>query len=778
MPACNNEKYSLLFFKALLLGWSFPLLLFSQASSPDTKKLVDDLQVLSKQKSSDLVYFQTSKGIYETEEDVWFKCYVLNPQSYTLSAQSKTLFVQLINDKTQQAVWEEKYEIKNGIVDGHLYLQDSLQAGGYTLTAYSPHSFYKNTSEFYAARKLRVVKKITENRMVVEVTKDSVFDFKMFPEGGHLVSGIRNTLAFKATNSKCEPVIVSGTLFENNKPLIEFKSVHAGMGRFVFKPDINKTYYVEISNPKSTKRYSIPKIQTKGMSMQLVGSNKDFLLFNIAQNKALKETVIYMRLQVRGEVYSLAKTSLNSQVKIRVPLKDVPKGIAEVTLFNANFEPICERLVFIKPDQKLYIKTTLDKSEYSIREKATLKIQVTDEHQQPVVAHLGVSIYDKIYKNPKDAKNIVTHYHLTTQLKGKLYNPAYYFDLKSQNRKEALNLLLLTQGWRRYVWNETNLKELSRPKQIVFDDIKGKITLPKKLQKKPQQSLPALIAYNPQNEGQKKIIFVDSTKTFTIEPKHLKMGRQVYLKLLASQKPKYTFNINDYAFKAINAIRKTKAINYPLVDRNTIKPEKVKPFKYPSDIKVLDEVMVKAKKRKVHRDKYLGKLDSIAKLEMTTDYVCKENILNCPVHGPFEKGNKKPVEGKIYGIHWRTVYEEHGGPPPSGIIPKHPPYKYPVLTDEYLMSRFNLLRVKGYYGKREFYQPVYDNEKSIEDPFPDYRNTLYWNPSVITNEKGVATLEFFCSDINTNFIGNIEGVGSNGLLGNVLFEFFITKLTD
>ena len=255
------------------------------------------------------------------------------------------------------------------------------------------------------------------------------------------------------------------------------------------------------------------------------------------------------------------------------------------------------------------------------------------------------------------------------------------------------------------------------------------------------------------------------------------MGKQVYLRLMVSQKPKYTFNINDHAFKTINTLRKTKTTNYPLVNRNAIKKEDIKPFKYPSDTKVLDEITVKAKKRKIHRDKYLGKLDSIAKLEMTTDYVCKENILNCPVHGPFEKGNKKPVEGEIYGIHWRTVYEKHGGPPPSGIIPKHPPYKYPVLTDEYLMSRFNLLRVNGYYEKKEFYQPVYDKE-SINDPFPDYRNTLYWNSSVITNEKGKATLEFFCSDINTKFIGNIEGVDGQGLLGVKRFEFVVRKRED
>ena len=763
----NNTNFP--FLRMLLLVWLLPLSLFSQIKNADA--LVDHLHTLSKQKVSDLVYIQTSKGIYETAENVWFKGYVLNSQSLIPSIQSKTLFVQLINDKTQKAVWEEKYEIENGFVDGHLYLQDSLQAGTYTMAAYSSHSFYNNTSEFYAARKLKIIKKIAEKREVVKVKKDSIIDFKMFPEGGNLVSGIQNIMAFKSVNSKGNPVPVSGTLFENNKPLLKFKSVHAGMGRFVFTPDIDKSYHIQLLDSLKKSNHKLPEIFRSGISMQLIGKNKDFLLFNISQSKALKKMPVYLRLQIRGEVYSLAKANLNNQAKIKVPLKDVPQGIAEVTLFNADFEPICERLVYIKQDEQLQIKTILNKSEYQTQEKATLKIQVIDEHEQPIVAHLGLSVYDRIYKNPKDSKNILTHYNLATQLKGKLHNPAYYFDTNNKNRKEALNLLLLTQGWRRYVWNEINLKEQKTPKQVVFDDIKGKVTFPKKYQKNPLQSSPVLMAFAPENEAFKEFVLVDSTKKFTIKPKHLTMGRQVYLKLMVPEKPKYHFNINDQAFNTINTVRKAKTINYPSA-KSIIKTEVIKPFKYPSDVKVLDEVMVKAKKRKVYRDKYLGKLDSIAKSEMTTDYVCKENILNCPIldHGPFDKGSKKPVEGVVYHLHWRSVS------PTNLTNPPLPPYHYPVLTDEYLMSRFNLIRTKGYYKKREFYQPIYDKD-TIVDAFPDYRNTLYWNPSVITNKKGEATIEFFCSDINTKFIGNIEGigVGRQGLLGSAKFEFVVRK---
>ncbi|MBD0825540.1 hypothetical protein ICJ85_16155, partial [Aestuariibaculum marinum] len=138
-----------------------------------------------------------------------------------------------------------------------------------------------------------------------------------------------------------------------------------------------------------------------------------------------------------------------------------PQGIAEFTLFNSELKPLAERLVYVNPQKQLHINTTLDKTEYKTREKVNLSIKVTDENGLPVIAHLGLSVFDKLYENNQDSKNILTHYMLSSQLKGNIYNPEYYFDenIPLRHRQEALNLLMLTQGWRRYIWNIENLKE-------------------------------------------------------------------------------------------------------------------------------------------------------------------------------------------------------------------------------------------------------------------------------------------------------------------------------
>jgi hypothetical protein len=87
---------------------------------------------------------------------------------------------------------------------------------------------------------------------------------------------------------------------------------------------------------------------------------------------------------------------------------------------------------------------------------------------------------------------------------------------------------------------------------------------------------------------------------------------------------------------------------------------------------------------------------------------------------------------------------------------------------------FNVVMIEGYYGKKVFYEAVYD-EVTITDSLADFRNTLFWKSDIITNEQGEANVDFFCSDINSLFMGNIEGVSGNGLLGADNFEFKVRK---
>ena len=101
-------------------------------------------------------------------------------------------------------------------------------------------------------------------------------------------------------------------------------------------------------------------------------------------------------------------------------------------------------------------------------------------------------------------------------------------------------------------------------------------------------------------------------------------------------------------------------------------------------------------------------------------------------------------------------------------------YHYPKFTEDELLKMNNLSIIKAYYPERQFYHVKYD-DVSNPDQAVDFRNTLFWDPSVITDTNGEATIEFFCSDLNTRFIGTIEGVSGDGLLGKKSIEFAVLK---
>ena len=606
----------------------------------------------------------------------------------------------------------------------------------------------------------------------VPCKKGSPVQFETFPEGGNLVAGLPCNLAFKAVNIDGNPLDVTGTLFEGETPLLEFKSVHAGMGSLGFIPLAGKKYRIRLSVPMIDSTFLLPEVHPEGVVMRLAGRNRESLEFIVSQSPGRAKESVYLRGQLRGVVYCMATGVLNSELKIKIPLKEFPvQGIAEFTLFNESQAPVAERLVYVNPDKKLYLETKLSKAIYETREKATLKITVKDENDQPVIANLGVNVYDKLYQDAQDPKNIQTHCYLTSQLKGKVYDPAYYFDGNHQDREEALDLLLLTQGWRRYVWGAENLKGYGKERlQIIFDGIEGEVRATKKQKKAPAVQL--VRAFNPGKNENTELLMTDQTGKFMVSPQHFTtwQGAYVYLKPMAPEEFDPRISLSD-PFCAINGIK--KEVNYPVPGQTVIKKEES------SDNQLVDghntiklaEITIKGHGTKTFRDKYMGHLDSLAKLDLNI-WVCKHGYLEGYKvgysHECNDTTNTKPIEGKTYRL---IKYEPIG----RGKIVRDVSdieYHDPKFTEEELLKMNNLSRVKAYYAHREFYQPNYDKE-TADDLLPDFRNTLLWKPSVVTNERGEATLEFFCSDINTRFVGKIEGVGGEGLLGTKDFEFAV-----
>ena len=277
----------------------------------------------------------------------------------------------------------------------------------------------------------------------------------------------------------------------------------------------------------------------------------------------------------------------------------------------------------------------------------------------------------------------------------------------------------------------------------------------------------------PSKNEESDLVMADSAGKFTVTPEHLKAGQgnYVYLKPMTPVEFDPRISLRD-PFQTINEIRISREINYPLTGPMLILKEEAPLDPYIEGHKTikLGDVTISAPGTNVFRDKYIGHLDSLVKLGLNSDFIGECGYLNCVVCGH----GTKPIEGKIYPtwISKRPKPIDHGefhADEVADII-----YHYPKYTEEELLKMNNLSKVKAYYIHREFYQPNYDKTAFLET-VPDFRNTLLWRPLVTTNEKGEATVEFFCSDLNTHFVGTIEGASGDGLLGNTGFDFFVRK---
>ena len=770
----NAQKHNVMRRYTFYLTLILVLLGADNITAQDRKSTLDSLahqlESLSQYVHKTSIYLRTSKDIYESMEDLWFKAYSVDIQQQLLSMTDQTLYVQLVHADRDTVVWEELYPIEDGIASGNIYLDNSFPQGAYWLCAYSAHSFDKENDHFIDARRIEIVEDFKE--LMIPKKKDNAtvdssentIQFDLFPEGGYLLSGITNKIAFKAVDRSGLPRSVSGTLLEDNKALSTFESTHDGMGSFTFCPQTGKNYAIRLDEPYTDSIYSLPQIKEEGLSLRLVENQEDQIAFWV-YNKGVDSRRFYVQLQTRGLPAVMAASEIQDSTLIKLPLTDVGPGISEITLFDDKLTPLAERLIYLRPESQILIKTKLSRKTVGKREKISLKIQTTDREGRPIVAQLGATVYDRLYYHSADPKDIQTHYQLSNHLRGNIHNPAYYFDTANVDRLDALDLLLLTQGWRSYEWNESNLKEFSKNTvPVLSDGVTGKL-IPKG--KKDQQ---AVMIFDPEQK-ESVLLTIDSNHTFFIPPENMYLGANIYIKHFGEPED---FDISvDTLFETIRGIEPWKDLTYPQNER----PEWEKvankgsvPVLDRGSIKI-EEVIVTEKQETAYRDKYIGYLDSLAKYADNSDRIhggAGGGWLNCPV------GDSKdmPVEG--------TTYLVWVGPNPPTSHPftfgandvERVVYHYPKYTEEELMERYGIARSKGYYPKKEFYEPVYDKEN---DAAPDYRNTLLWAPEIITNENGTAQLEFYSSDIHAEFYGIIEGIDEEGSIGKSEFHFTVSE---
>ncbi|MCC6722996.1 MAG: carboxypeptidase regulatory-like domain-containing protein [Saprospiraceae bacterium] len=285
-------------------------------------------------------------------------------------------------------------------------------------------------------------------------------DLQFMPEGGDMVAGLPATVAFKALNEWGKPADIAGKIVNSKGvEVARFESYHQGMGAFNFTPASGESYHAILTKPDGiAEKYGLMDAFPRGFSMKINPLQKDELTVEV---NSTEDEALHVALVSRGEVkYMQTLPARAGSHLVRIPVKSLPIGIAQVTLFDSQELPRAERLVFLNHDKQLKINVKTDKEKYLPREKVTMTVSVTDERGIPMPGQFSLAVADDNLLTFADDKqgHILSHLLLESELKGKVEEPNFYFEPKEKHPEKnellALDYLMMTQGWRRLAWEE------------------------------------------------------------------------------------------------------------------------------------------------------------------------------------------------------------------------------------------------------------------------------------------------------------------------------------
>ncbi len=290
-----------------------------------------------------------------------------------------------------------------------------------------------------------------------------------YPEGGQLIIGQRCKVAFKALAKNGLGIPVTGYIEnEQGQKICEFTSLYNGMGAFYLTPEKGHNYHaVCTTTTGETLHIPLPPSPEHALTLK-VNNEKDSLYINILSTNNLPERNRYLILHTRGQLqYSFELK--NEEDQIVLDKSKLPSGVSSILLLNENLHPVSERLIYCcNTDQATATIKTLQK-DYDLRTKVTTLLSASDLSGQLLKGSASIAVTRDGEVIPDSCSSIYTYLLLSSDLQGYIEDPNYYFR-ESENqseRQKALDILMLTQGWRRYDLSKLLQGDYIRPQYQI-----------------------------------------------------------------------------------------------------------------------------------------------------------------------------------------------------------------------------------------------------------------------------------------------------------------------
>ncbi|HUQ97495.1 MAG TPA: hypothetical protein VM010_07510 [Chitinophagaceae bacterium] len=784
----------------------FPFLFFSILhSSAGAQNLEKTLAVYAEKYAQERAYLHYDKGAYAAGETIWFKAYLL--EGILPAPGSKTLYVDWV-DESGAVLKHTVSPVVTAVANGQFDVPVDYSGRFIHVRAYTTWMLNFDTAFLYN-RDIRI---IGNTKPGVQKAVAIVPSLQLFPEGGDAITGLQNKIAFKAADQWGRPVLVSGVVqASSGKTVATFAAQHDGMGFFLFEPEAGSSYTAKWKDEKgAVHTTALPIAKKEGIVLQLAieESNRRFVLTRTATAPDVLKQLHLVGTMGENFVFKADVDLANRKTTGGlIPTAALPSGILTITIFDAAWNAVAERITFVN-NNDYHFEPQLDVQHWGLNRRArnVLEIKIPDSLE----ANLSLAVTDNAL--PGDSsETIISRLLLTSDIKGMVPHPAYYFTANTDTVRQRLDLVMLTHGWRRFKWEDVvsgKMPLVTYPKDTAFLTLSGRLygmpqgtssgSIIMFLKTKDSASKMIMEAVGP--DGRFNIpdaLFFDTLNVYyQLQPAKILKGAEA--RFMESRLPPLNYKGAAQGFRGFPYNSDT-AGNYRLL---LLAQEQARATELLKQ-KTLENVTVRAKTKtpvQVMDTKYASGL-----FTGTDGY--QFDLVNDPLSSSYQNIFMY-LQGKVAGLQisgngGNTSLQWRGGKPavyldqintdvdmlsslPVSDIAYVKVFRPPFMggfngangaiaiytrkgTDAAVTpgKGLNNNTISGYTPVKEFYAPNYDSFKARNEQ-RDLRTTLYWNPLLLLTPKNrTVTVTFYNNDVTKAFRVILEGFTSDGRLTHI-----------
>jgi hypothetical protein len=770
------------------------------------------------------IYIHTDKKHYSTSETIWFSAYLVNGITLQKSTKSFVTYVEFISPT--DSIIDRKTLFINAInTAGNFQLDKKILSGTYKIRAYT-NDMRNRDSKYFFEKKIIIWKQESKaenskDDLSINLKKDAILEksnFKpnlnFYPQGGYLINDLPNKVAIKVKNILFDELKLQGTIVDQNNEIItSFSTLEFGLAEFILIPKKGDTYFAIIENENDVFKYELPTSLEKGFILNVL-NNPQELIIEINSNTINGLLGTSLVIHERGKlIYNENFNEAVPSKMLKLQNEQLSNGVLHLTLFNSNGQPVSERLVFIDNNKK-QPRVTIEKPReyFGNRKKVTIKVNVKDEENNTIPSKLSLAVRD-LNASPENkyAENIRTWLLLNSDLRGEVYNPNYFFEnTEIRKRKFLLDLLMLTNGWRRFSWQEIISKTAIKnkfevEKGITFSGKTLDLNAPYRI-----KSVPTRLSFMGNVLSQEPIkksnefgdykygpfVFYD-TIPILIEARRINFeiknaaNREIFIapNKVSDIAPFFSDDSSYNLQKSQEEIASYLKFQKYLNDLN---------LKFKQSENILSEVVIKSKLRDKEdlREQEMDDRTSYGgawnRYDMTDNNFVNGSALNLFIDLP-----------GIRVINDDVIVNRFPNTPPlilldeipvdiselSTILASEISFIDILLAGEAVMfssngavismyskqgnGNYSTRNIKrkpgiidyeavGFYTAKEFYAP--DHINGIEEQTKsDVRTTLHWEPTISINEDKGVEISFFTSDADSKYLIEIQGITTTGI---------------